>query len=133
MLAKLSPIARATPTFLALKIIPAGCGLRSGVHQKLLEFTRGDCSEDQAVKAEAEKHLPENMSVFKQMAFFRHGCILSSNPPKFAAMPFIECVSSSEDLSEVEEEWQQISQVNFFDYDQEKSCKTIYRTMLYGI
>jgi len=85
------------------------------------------------VKAEAEKHLPENMSVFKQMAFFSPGRILSSNPPKFADMPFIECVSSSEDLSELEEEWRQISQVNFFDYDQEKSCKTIYRTMLYGI
>jgi hypothetical protein len=62
---------------------------------------------------EVEKHLPANMAVFKQMSFFSPSRILSSSPPRFAEMPFIECISSSEDLSELEELWRQVTQVKF--------------------
>ncbi len=60
---------------------------------------------------EVERRLPANVAVFKQMS--SPSRILSSSPPRFAEMPFIECISSSEDLSELEEQWRQVTQVKF--------------------
>ncbi len=60
---------------------------------------------------ETEKRLPPNMAVFKQMTFFSPIHILGPKPPKFSEMPFIECILGHEDLSELEEQWRQVTQV----------------------
>ena len=62
---------------------------------------------------EVEKRLPANITVFKQMDFFSPRRILSSKPPRFAEMPFIQCISVTEDRSELEEQWRQVAQVIF--------------------
>ena len=86
-----------------------------------------DDSDDRAVKAddtrnrawafllrlleEAEKRLPDNMAVFRQMSFFSPARILSPKPPKFAEMPFVQCILGNEDLFELEEQWRQVAEV----------------------
>lgn len=98
--------------------------------QKILAFTRGpgDATELAAkaedtrqrcwgfllrVLEEVEKRLPANMAVFQQMSFFSPRQIISGRPPKFADMPFIECIAEHEDLSELEEQWRQVAQVEW--------------------
>jgi hypothetical protein len=65
------------------------------------------------VLEEVQKRLPANLAVFKQMSFFSPSLILSHNPPRFAEMTFMECVSGHDDLSELEDQWRQVMQVCF--------------------
>jgi len=63
------------------------------------------------VLEELEKRLPANVTVFRQMSFFAPRKILSATPPKFSEMPFLECILDCEDLSDLEQQWRQVSQV----------------------
>jgi hypothetical protein len=60
---------------------------------------------------EAEKRLPENMAVFRQLSFFSPSRVLSTNPPRFSDMPYLDCVAEHSDLSDLEEQWRQVPQV----------------------
>jgi len=59
----------------------------------------------------AEKRLPSNMAVFKQLSFFSPASVLSSKQIRFGELPFVECVEKEDDLSEMEEQWRQVRQV----------------------
>jgi hypothetical protein len=63
---------------------------------------------------EAEKRLPENMAVFRQLSFFSPKRVLSTNPPKFSDMPYLDCIAENADLSILEEQWRQMPQVSYY-------------------
>ncbi|MFN9938632.1 MAG: hypothetical protein ACK56I_04080, partial [bacterium] len=98
--------------------------------EKIVEFTHGGGNyEERALKAndllnrarafllrlleETEKRLPPNMDVFKQISFFNPALILGPQSPMFSDMPFIECVVYHEDINDLEEQWRQMTFVEW--------------------
>ena len=78
---------------------------------------------------EMGKRLPENLLAFQQLKFLKPTNVLQNLQPRFNRIPFLEkAVVPVEELSVMEEQWRQLSAVNWAHQfpDQVKNYTKMY-------
>ena len=66
---------------------------------------------------EIEKRLPDDMEMFRKISLYSPKQLFSKDKPRFRDLPFVEHLKDVEDVDAIEEQWRQVTDEPWQEYE----------------